>query len=181
MVDKELELKIKRVKEFMQLWIKFHEMYKSSISRETVSPDAEKTFLDTKSLIARKYQALKDLLGIASSYDDKTFDVISQVLSLKSVSAISDLSLHKIEKDWHNSYIQLNKLLGELEGKQESLRRVSRIGRFTNRLAQSPYFNLMLALIIIFAVYFAFRYIQQTYQKEIVEKEGKIEFQETNK
>ncbi len=180
MVDRELELKIKRLKEFMQLWIKFHEMYKSSISRETISPEDEKTFLDTKSLIARKYQALKDFLEIASSYDDKTFDVISQVLSLKSVSAISDLSMNKIENDWHNSYIQLNKLLGELEGKQEALRKVSRIARFVKGITQSPYFNLTLAIIIIFAVYFTFTYIQKTYQEEEIEREGKIEFQQTD-
>lgn len=180
MVDRELELKIKRLKEFMQLWIKFHEMYKSSISRETISPEDEKAFLDTKSLIARKYQALKDFLEITSSYDDKTFDVISQVLSLKSVSAISDLSMHKIENDWHNSYIQLNKLLGELEGKQEALRKVSRISRFVSGITQSPYFNLIVAIIIIFAVYFTITYIQETYRGEEIEPEGKIEFQEKN-
>ena len=178
MRDKDLELKIKRVKEFMQLWIKFHDMYKSSISRDTISPEEEKTFLGTKSLIARKYQALRDLLGIDSSYDDRTFDVISQVLSLKGVAAISDLGMHKIENDWHNSYIQLNKLLGELEGKQDALRKVSRAGRFINKITHNPYFNLLLIIIIIFGIYFLIDYIQKAHQVE-AEREGKIEFRQT--
>jgi hypothetical protein len=177
MIDKKLELKIKRLKEFTQLWVKFHDMYKNSISLGTISPEAERTFLDTKSLIARRYQALKDLLELSSSYEDRTFDVISQVLSLKSVSAISDLSLNKIENDWHNSYIQLNKLLGELEGRQEALRKVSRIGLFVNRSIQSPLFNLILAIIIIFCIYAALTYIQKSDKVKKAAPTGKIEFQ----
>ena len=179
MVDKELELKIKRVKEFMQLWIKFHDLYKSSINRDTVSPEDEKNFLETKSLIARKYQALKDLVGITSSYDDRTFDVVSQVLSLKGVAAISDLSLNKIENDWHNSYIQLNKLLGELEGRQDNLRKVSRIGLFANRLKHNPLANLALLIAIIIGIYILASYFQEASRTE-AERKGVIEFQQTD-
>ena len=127
MKDKDIESKIKHLKEFTQLWTKFHDMYKNAISRETISPEDEKNFLETGSLIARKYQALKDFLGIEPSYENRTYDVISQILSLKSVAAISDVSLGKIESDWHSSYIILNGLLGEFEEQQESLSKVSRL------------------------------------------------------
>lgn len=186
MVDRELELKIKRLKEFMQVWIKFHDMYKDSIKRDTITPEEESTFLETKSLIARKYQALTEHLGMGPSYEDKTFDVISQVLSLKSVAAISDLSLHKIENDWHNSYILLNKLLGELEGRQEALRRVGLIRVIIGRLSVNPIVNLILAIIIISAIYFLINYIQTTQNipqpqkiEEVKEEKvgGTIEFQ----
>lgn len=153
MIDRNLESKVKHLKDFMQLWIKFHDMYKSAVNCETVTPEEEAAFLETKSLIARKYQALKDYLDINSSYDDRTFDVILQVLSLKSVAAISDLSLRKIENDWHSSYIVLNKLLGELEGKQESLRRVSKTRLFLRDMATSPFINLVLLIIVILAIY----------------------------
>lgn len=175
MIDRELELKIKRLKEFMQLWVKFHDMYKEALSRETITPEEEKTFLETKSLIARKYQALKNFIGIESSYQDKTFDVIAQLLSLKSVAAISDLSLHKIEYDWHNSYVLLNKLVGELEGKRESLSKVSPIGHMVNTFLNNPITNLILAVIILLGLYFLFKYIEQTSQPEV---EGRIEFKQ---
>lgn len=155
MVDKDLEHKIKKVKEFMELWVKFHDMYKDALSHETITPEEEKNFLETKSLIARKYQALIEHLGIDRPYDDKTFDVISQLLSLKSVAAISDLSLHKIEYDWHNSYVLLNKLLGELEARQESLRKVSKFGLLMRELLSNPIVNLIIAVAIIIAVYLA--------------------------
>lgn len=159
MVDRNIDSKIKRVKEFMQLWVKFHDMYKNAVNSEAITPEDEKAFLETKSLIARKYQALKDFLDMSESYDDRTFDVISQILSLKSVSAISDLSLHKIENDWHGSYIILNKLLGELEGKQDSLKRVSKIGILLRELAASPLVNLALVIVVIVAIYMALCYM----------------------
>ena len=184
MIDKELELQIKRVKEFMQLWIKFHDMYKNSLSRETISPEDEKTFLDTKSLIARKYQALKTILGTGVSYDDRALDVVSHVLSLKGVADISDVAMKKIENDWHNSYIQLNKLLGELEGRQDNLQKISKVGLFANRLRQNAVFNLIIIIAVILAIYIFVNRVQKEYQAEDVyqieeqdiEKEGKIEF-----
>ena len=180
MKNKEIENKIKHLKEFMQLWMKFHDMYKDAISRETISPEDEKNFLETESLIARKYQALKSLFGMEPSYEDRTYDVISQILSLKSVAAISDLSLDKIESDWHDSYLMLNKLLGELEGQQESLSKISRLGLIVKKISSNPLTSLLILAILIVAVYFLITYFQKSYRVE-EEVKGKIEFKYDNK
>ena len=179
MRDRNIESKIKHLNEFMQLWIKFHDMYKNAVNRETITVDDENAFLETESLIARKYQALKDYLDIDSSYEDKTIDVISQLLSLKSVAAISDLSLHKIENDWHSSYIVLNKLLGELEGRQEALRRVSKTGLILRELAGSPLINLILLIVVILAIYMVLVYMGKI--PSAAENSGKIEFKQNTK
>lgn len=176
MRDRNLESKIKRLKEFMQLWIKFHDMYKSAINSDTITPEEEKAFLETKSLIARKYHALKECLNVNSSYDDRTFDVILQLLSLKSVAAISDLSLRKIENDWHGSYIVLNKLLGELEAKEESLRDVSKLRLFLRGMAGSPLINLALLVLVILAIYIVLIYMGKI--PPACEQKGKIEFKQ---
>ena len=107
MIDKELEEKIKKTKEFMELWIKFHNLYKEALKDKVVDPEEEKAFLETKSLIARKYQALTDLLKITPSTEDKTIDVISQVLSLQSISTLSDVQLEEIDNGWHLSLIHI--------------------------------------------------------------------------
>lgn len=179
MRDRKLESKIKRLKEFMQLWLKFHDMYKSAINRDTITPEEENAFLETKSLIARRYQALKEYLEIGSSYDDKTFDVISQLLSLKGVAVISDLSLRKIENDWHGSYIILNKFLGELEAKEESLRGVSKAKLILRDLAGSPLINLALLIIVILAIYMVLAYMGRV--PGAVESKSKIEFKQDMK
>ena len=176
MIDRDIELKIKRVKEFIQLWIKFHDMYKNALSRDTITPEEETAFLETKSLIARRYQALKDFLGLENSYDDKTFDVISQVLSLKSVAVISDLSLNKIENDWHNSYILLNKIFGELEGKKDSLRKVNWMGLEIKKMTMNPVFNLLMIVVIIVGVYIFSMYLKGNYKIELeLGNDGKVQ------
>ncbi|MBI4435867.1 MAG: hypothetical protein HY590_00410 [Candidatus Omnitrophica bacterium] len=124
MIDRDLEEKIKKSKEFMDLWVKFHNLYKEALKDKVVDPEEEKAFLETKSLIARKYQALTDLLKITPSTEDKTIDVISQVLSLQGISALSDVQLEEIENGWHHSNIFLNKLLGSLENRKESLSKI---------------------------------------------------------
>ena len=125
MVNPELEEKIKKTKEFMELWLKFRELYTKALKKEAIHAEEEMAFLETKSLIARKYQALMDRLSMEPSMDDKTFDVVSQVLSLQSVSSISDVQIQEIETGWHRSFMFLNKLLGTLENQKETLARVS--------------------------------------------------------
>ena len=110
----------------MELWMKFHNLYQEASRKETIDPQEEDTFLETKSLIARKYQALVDLLGMGQSLEqDRTFDVVSQVLSLQGVSALSDVQIQEIENGWHQSYIALNKILGSLENRKESLAKIN--------------------------------------------------------
>ena len=126
MIDRDIEDKIKKTKEFMELWMKFHNLYKEASKKETIDPQEEDTFLDTKSLIARKYQALIDLLGMTQSLEqDRTFDVISQVLSLQGVSTLSEVQIQEIENGWHQSYLALNKILGSLENRKEALAKIS--------------------------------------------------------
>lgn len=126
MIDRDVEDKIKKTKEFMELWRKFHHLYKEASNKESIDPQEEETFLETKSLIARKYQALVDLLGMSQSLEqDRTFEVISQVLSLQGVSTLSDVQIQEIENGWHQSYIALNKILGSLENRRDALAKVS--------------------------------------------------------
>ena len=155
MVDKELEKKIKQLKEFMELWIKFHELYKSATKNRVISPDEEKAFLETKSLIARKYQALMDNLNIEPTAEDKTLDIISQILSLETVSSISDMQMRKIEGDWHESYISLNKLLGKLDNKKEELAKINTGRVIAKKILFNPLSMLIFIVIVIILIYLA--------------------------
>jgi len=136
MIDKVVEDKIKKTKEFMELWMKFHNLYKDALQKESILPEDEDAFLQTKSLIARKYQALTELLELSSS-EDKTFEVVTQLLSLQGVSALSDVQMQEIEENWHQSYIALNKILGGLENQKEALARVHPISVIWPKIVQA--------------------------------------------
>lgn len=110
---------IDMTKDFMELWLRFNQMYKDAMGKPSISQEEEKAFLDTKSIVARKFQTLADSLSLDRSIIDRAYEVVSQILSLKSISTLSEHALRKIDNDWHESYISLNRLLGHLEAQKE--------------------------------------------------------------
>lgn len=159
MIDRNLEKKIKDTKEFIELWRKFHNLYKSALEKASISPEEEDAFLETKSLIARRYQALTDSLKLSLAREDRTFDVISQVLSLKSVSSISDVQMRSIEGDWHKSYITLNKILGGLENKRGELAKINPFVVAIRKVFSEGTGNKLVKLALLIALIVVFLYL----------------------
>jgi hypothetical protein len=116
-----------KTKEFIELWKKFNQIYKEAMGKTAITEEEEDLFLETKSIVARKFQTLVDSLAIERSTIDRTYDVINQILSLRSISTLSEESLRKISNDWHQSYISLNRLLGHLEAQKDSLAEKDRV------------------------------------------------------
>ena len=154
MIDKVLESKIEQLNEFVQLWATFYELYKRASEQQTFSDEEEKNFLELKSSLARKYQGLMDSLGIKPTAEDRTFDVISQVMSLKSITTLSPLQMEKLENDWHNSYITLNKIMGSLENRRGELAKINVFALTCKRFLLNPVFALILMIIVISFLYY---------------------------
>lgn len=161
MIDRDLEKKIKDTKEFIELWRKFHNLYKSAQEKASISPEEEESFLETKSLIARRYQALTDSLRLSLAPEDRTFDVISQVLSLKGVSSTSDLQMKSIEGDWHKSYITLNKILGGLENKKEALAEINPLGVAIRKVLSGDTRKSLVKFVFLIVLIVVFLYLVQ--------------------
>jgi len=153
MQDRNLESRIKQLKEFIDLWTSFYEHYKRAGGQQTFTEDEERNFLELKSSLARKYQGLMDSLGIKPTAEDRTFDVISQVMSLKSIGTTSPLQMEKMENDWHNSYITLNKIMGSLENRKLEMAKISAFGEFSKKLFSNPVFALFLIIIVLSVIY----------------------------
>jgi hypothetical protein len=109
---------IVKTKEFIELWKKFNQIYKEAMGKSAITEEEEELFLETKSIVARKFQTMVDSITVERSTIDRTYDVINQILSLRSISTISEEALRKLNNDWHQSYISLNRLLGHIEAQQ---------------------------------------------------------------
>ncbi|MCD5401088.1 hypothetical protein LR013_00625 [candidate division NPL-UPA2 bacterium] len=127
MEDKKLEGKIELLKEFIEEWVGFRDFLKDALRDKTLSAEEERKFLEIKSQVTRKYQALTQALEEDFIPDEKLMDIVSHAVSLESMAGTSDLQFRKIENDWHLSYIHLNKLLGSLESERDRLANVSGI------------------------------------------------------
>ena len=128
MRDRKVEADIVALKEFIQLWITFGDFLKQS-GEKSASIDAVKKqeFMESKSLLARKYESISSVLEKQYSPDNKISSILSQSVSLDSIAA-SDMQSRKLENDWHVSYIFLNKRLGGLEEQKEQLAKISTLG-----------------------------------------------------
>ncbi|MDD5745943.1 MAG: hypothetical protein PHO30_01630 [Candidatus Omnitrophica bacterium] len=157
MIDKALENRIKKVNEFIQLWASFYEKYKHANNQQVFTEEDEKSFLELKSSLARKYQGLMDSLGLKPTAEDRTFDVISQVMSLKSIAMLSPLQMEKLENDWHHSYITLNKVMGSLENQKQELGKINVFEQRCKRILTNPFVALALIIIAISFIYYVLK------------------------
>ena len=109
-----------KTKEFLELWKKFDHICKDAMKKTSITEEEEDLFLDTKSVVARKLQILVDSLPVERTTVDRAFDIINKIISLKSIATLSEEALRKINNDWHQTYISLNRLLGHLEAQKDS-------------------------------------------------------------
>ena len=149
MRDRKIESDIIALKEFVQLWVAFGDLLKQG--RENLDAEKEPEFMESKSLLARKYESISGILESKYSPDNKISSILSQSVSLSNIAA-SDMQSRKLENDWHVSYIFLNKRLGGLEGKREELAKISTLGtiiipKIKRRLIKLFIFVILIAIL----------------------------------
>ena len=147
---------IAKTREFIELWKKFNQIYKESMGKTAITEEEEDLFLETKSIVARKFQTLVDSLAIERSTIDRTYDVINQILSLRSISTFSEESLRKIGNDWHQSYISLNRLLGHLEAQRDTVSEKDRIGpkQILSAIGKFIMYSVIIAVFVMVILFF---------------------------
>ncbi|MBL7156668.1 MAG: hypothetical protein ISS92_00750 [Candidatus Omnitrophica bacterium] len=127
MVDKKLEENIKKTKEFIEIWNKFHRIFKNAISENHLTEGKEKEFLSIKSLVNSRYEDLMDSLEVKPLGRFIISPFVYNVLSLEKLSIMSDEKLKIVDKDWKESSKFLDSLFNRLERKK---RRIEGFNRF---------------------------------------------------
>ncbi|PIU42352.1 MAG: hypothetical protein COS99_00740 [Candidatus Omnitrophica bacterium CG07_land_8_20_14_0_80_42_15] len=154
MIDKELKANIKKTKEFITLWVKFHDLYKSATEKGAITHEEEVIFLETKTHITNKYKALKDTLKLNGQVkEDEAMDVMSHVLSLQGMGTISDDVLERIESSWKHSHAFLSDILKKLENQDREMAKRSVLLEFLKRVLSN---RVVQFIILIFSVFFMF-------------------------
>jgi len=152
MTVKELQGNIKKTKDFTSLWVKFHDLYNSASRKEAITQDEEDIFLETKSLVTGRYEDLKGALKINRAADGEMRDIISRVLSLKSMAAMSDKALEKIEESWKHSHVFLNNILKVLERRSAELAQKRKFPELAKRFFSSKITQLAVLVAVVFVM-----------------------------
>ncbi len=152
MRDRQLERRIGVLKGFIDLWVSFKTSVEEAIKKTDLTSADERAFLEVKSTIARRQQALIDVLGAEDVPDSEITAILAHAVSLKQLGGASGLLGRKLETDWHEAYMQFNRALGTLENDRDELARVNAFGRFFRGLLSSRmlWVFVVLALLIVF-------------------------------
>ncbi|MDD5496682.1 MAG: hypothetical protein PHP46_06250 [Candidatus Omnitrophica bacterium] len=134
MIVKKLESDIKDLRSFLEFWEKFHSMYASVVSKEIVTKEDELKFLETKNLISGKYEALKNNLEFNYVPHGRMTDPVDEILVVNNIRLMSEHSLKKMDDDWKDSYVFLNKILERIKDNKRRLEAFNPIGVFFKRI-----------------------------------------------
>lgn len=133
MIDKKTELDIKDMKTFLELWSKFHSIYDEVISREIITKEDERRFLETKDLVSDKYESLKGGLEFKYMPHSRLSDPVNEILMVDKVLFMSEKNLKKLNEDWRDSYVFLNNVLERLKNKKRRFEQFNPIGVYVKR------------------------------------------------
>ena len=136
MIDRKTEADIKAMKGFLEFWVKFHSIYNTIISKESISKDDEDKFLETKAMIKNKYAILRSGLEFKYMPHGRLTDPVSDILALDSIRFISEKNLKKLNDNWKDSYVFLNNVLERLKNKKRRLEQFNPIGVFFKRILE---------------------------------------------
>ncbi|MBI2870711.1 MAG: hypothetical protein HYY14_03275 [Candidatus Omnitrophica bacterium] len=153
MGTKATKFHISRTHDIIELWKQFHALYESALSGGKITPQDEQKFMDLKSEIARRFQSLAETTEMKGVADVRSLDVVSRVPALSKIPALSEMERGKIEADWNEGHIALNRVLGSLEAAKDRVR----LGLAGPRTFSSFLFNrwmiLIYLIVLVIAVY----------------------------
>jgi len=130
MIDKILEVNIKKAKDFIEIWDNFRRIFKNN---------DVKNFLSTRKLVNSRYDDLMDSLGEKPLKRFVKNEALYNILSLGNLSIMSDERLRTLEGDWKESSRSLAAMLERLKKKKRRIEGFNRIV-FTlkNRVRRKP-------------------------------------------
>ena len=136
MIDRKTEADIKSLKDFLEVWGKFHSLYEDVIKKDIISKDDEEKFLETKGMVRKKYEDLKSLLDFKYEPHSRLTDPAGDILAFDNIRFVSEKILKKMGEDWRDSYIFLNNIQERLELKKRRLSEFNPVGVFLKRVLE---------------------------------------------
>ncbi len=180
MRDRTLERRMVEMRELIDLWGRFHEMMVAVVKGAGFTDEHDREFLNVKSAIARKFQAISDKFEKRMFPEEEVTEVLSQAVSLEQVKKMSSFTTGQFENTWHRVHIAFNRVLGHLESERDALARVSTFGFGIKKLARSKLLIFLVILAIMFGgIFMGYRFYTQKVKPafEVSEKGEETEAQ----
>ena len=113
-----LERNLSLTRDFMNDWLLFNQILSAYPSPGVNKAQLESQFLKIKSKLARQHQVLRENLQADYKLDPNTMNIVSGATNLESIYAQSEVSIKKLQNEWHRAFISINETLGAIEDKK---------------------------------------------------------------
>ena len=113
-----LERRVELCREFMNDWLLFNQILSAYPKADSNKAQLESQFLKIKSKLAREHRVLKDNLQSDYGIDGNLMNIVSGATSLENIYAQSEVSIKKLQTEWHRAFISINETLGLLDDKR---------------------------------------------------------------
>lgn len=118
MVIEALERNLAMCRKFMDDWLLFNQILKAYPGPGVNKAQLETQFLKIKSTLAREHQVLKEALAGDYKFDSGIMNIVSGATNLESIYTQSEVSIKKLENEWHRAFISINETIGLVEDKK---------------------------------------------------------------
>lgn len=113
-----LNKRVELCREFLNDWLLFNQLINAYPSPGANKAQLENQFLKIKSKIARTHKVLKEMLMEDYQIDSNLMNLVSASTSLEAIYSQSEVSVKKMQQEWHRAFISINETLGLLEDKK---------------------------------------------------------------
>lgn len=117
-VLEQVERRVELCREFMNDWLLFNQIMSAYPKADANKAQLESQFLKIKSKLAREHRVLKDTLQADYGIDGNLMNIVSGATSLENIYAQSEVSIKKLQTEWHRAFISINETLGVLDDKR---------------------------------------------------------------
>jgi len=113
-----LDHRVELCREFMNDWLLFNQILSRYPSPGVNKAQLENQFLKIKSKLARTHRVLQQALQDDYNIDGNTMNIVSGATNLEAIYSQSEVSVKKLQTEWHRAFISINETLGVLEDKK---------------------------------------------------------------
>lgn len=112
-----LEESVQTLKDFLEKFKQFYWLFRRAFLGDPVTTDGERRFLQMKSEVARQHQYLFEQLERNYVSGTVLTDFLRTVVNLEKISKTASSNYYKIEKHWHEIYLNLEDSLVTIQFK----------------------------------------------------------------
>lgn len=113
----DIQYRIDVCQEFIKLWEQFFSIQQGVGDEDYLTDQEELTFLELKGKIARNRYKLTQSLGRDFSGGNKILAVLNNAPDFEALREMTHVQRNRLETDWHQIFINLNKCLGILQSR----------------------------------------------------------------